>query len=78
MLETLDWDRYDMKEPVMKTPMKKEAVMKLVQGIYSVSFNPEFLFRRLVSIRDGDDIKYFLRTGAKVVGHLFDFRPKAC
>ncbi len=50
--------------------------MKLVQGIYGVAFSLEFLYRRLTSVRDVEDIKYFLRTGTKVVGHLLDFKPK--
>jgi len=62
-----------MKEPVMKIPMKDERVAKLVQGIYGVAFNPEFVWRRFGSIKDMDDIKYFVRAGAKVIGHLFDF-----
>jgi radical SAM superfamily enzyme YgiQ (UPF0313 family) len=72
-LKTLDWDRYDMKEPVMVTPMRDEQVMGLVQGIYSVAFDPEFLFRKALTVRDLDDLRYFWRAGVKVVGHLRDF-----
>ncbi len=75
LLRTLDWDYYDMENPVMKAPMSDEEILKLVQGIYGVAFNPEFIWRRFASVRDLDDIKYFFRAGAKVVGHLFDFRP---
>ncbi len=31
---------------------------------------------KLLSVKDTDDIEYFVRAGAKVIGHLFDFRPK--
>lgn len=75
-LKTTDWDRYDMKEPVMKTPMPDDQVMKFVQGIYSVAFNPEFVFRRITNIRDINDMKYYTRAGIKVLGHLFDFKPR--
>ena len=73
LLTTLDWSRYDMKEPIMKIDFPKEKLMGLVQGMYSVSFNPEFIWRKLISIRELDDIRYFLRAGSKVMGHLFDF-----
>ena len=73
LLKTLDWDRYDMKEPVMTTPMRDGQVMELVQGIYSVAFHPEFLFRKALAVRDWDDLRYFWRAGTKVVGHLVDF-----
>lgn len=72
-LETTDWDEYDMREPVMKVPMAEPELLKLVRDIYSTAFEPEFLVRRLLAIRGLDDIKYFLRAGVKVFGHLFDF-----
>ncbi len=75
-LITEDWDRYDMKEPVMGVPMTDAQLKKLVQGIYAVAFNPEFVVRRIFSIRSADDLKYFVRGIWKVVGHLLDFSPK--
>jgi radical SAM superfamily enzyme YgiQ (UPF0313 family) len=74
LLRTLDWERYDMKEPVMKSPIPDTQLMKLIQGVYSVAFNPEFIMRRLFSIRGVDDLKFFFRGGLRVIGHLFDFR----
>ncbi len=75
-LLTEDWDRYDMREPIMKTPMDQKTLMGYVSGLYSVSFNPEFLIRKLLSIRDLDDLKYFWKAGKKVLGHIFDFKNK--
>jgi radical SAM superfamily enzyme YgiQ (UPF0313 family) len=75
-LLTDDWERFDMREPVMKSPIDGDTLMKLVQGLYSVSFNPEFLLRKLISVKDIGDLKYFLRAGKKVFGHIFDFNNK--
>jgi radical SAM superfamily enzyme YgiQ (UPF0313 family) len=75
-LLTEDWSRFDMREPVMKTSLNSDNLMKLVQGLYSVSFNPEFLARKLLSIRDAGDLQYFMKAGKKVFGHIFDFRNK--
>ena len=72
-LKTLDWDDYDMKKPVMKSPMSDEKIMRLVRGMYRVSFNPEFIFRKILSLKDMDDFRYALRAVRKVTGHLFDF-----
>jgi anaerobic magnesium-protoporphyrin IX monomethyl ester cyclase len=72
-LKTMDWDRYDMREPIMKTPMTDAQVKELVQGIYNVVFSLEFLARRLLSVRGWDDMRYFWRAGKKVMGHLVDF-----
>jgi radical SAM superfamily enzyme YgiQ (UPF0313 family) len=75
-LNTNDWDMFDMRGPVMKSPIGGENLMKLVQGLYSVSFNPEFLARKLLSVRDLGDLMYFARAGKKVLGHIFDFKNK--
>lgn len=73
-LKTLNWDDYDMKQPVMQTPMPKEQIMELVQAMYKVSFAPEFVLRKIFSIKDFDDVKYSLRATRKVIGHIFDFK----
>jgi len=74
LLKTCDWERFDMKEPVMKTPVPEDKIMRLVQGMYKISFNPEFLFRKVFSYKDFDDLKYSLRAAKKVIGHIFDFK----
>ncbi|MDD5005797.1 MAG: radical SAM protein [Candidatus Omnitrophica bacterium] len=73
-LTSQDWDDYDMKNPVMKTAFDKNKMSELVYGIYSVAYNPEFILRRMMSIRDANDIKYFFRGFKKVIGHIFDFK----
>jgi radical SAM superfamily enzyme YgiQ (UPF0313 family) len=72
-LKTLNWDRYDMNEPILKTKMKDDELKRLVQEIYKVAFSPRFIIKRLVSIRSLDDIKFILRAVKKVLGHLADF-----
>lgn len=73
-LKTEDWDDYDMKQPVMKVDYPEAKVMELVQGMYKVSFLPEFILRKIFSIRDADDLKYALYAAKKVMAHVFDFR----
>lgn len=72
-LRTFDWDDFDMKKPVMKISFSDQKLMSLVRGIYRVAYHPEFLLRRLLSIRDRQDLEYFFRGFRKVVGHIFDF-----
>ncbi len=76
LLKNFIWSKYDMKKPVMKTSFSDEEIMGLVQNIYSIPLNPEFLFRRIFSIKDIYDVQYFMRASAKIIGHLFDFRTK--
>lgn len=73
-LLTDDWADFDMKNPVMKTPFPQEELMKLVQKMYSIAFDPVFLAHKVMSIRDWSDIQFFLRAGKKVLGHIKDFK----
>ncbi|MDD2751791.1 MAG: radical SAM protein [Candidatus Omnitrophica bacterium] len=75
-LTTLNWDDYDMKQPVIKTPIPPDKIMELVQQMYKVSFSPEFIMRKIFSLRDFDDLSYSLRALKKVFGHVFDFKRK--
>lgn len=73
-LKTKDWDRYDMREPIMKSPIPDEEIMELTRKIYTSFLTPKYLFRKLLSIRNWDDINYyFLRGGRYILGHLKDF-----
>ena len=73
-LKTLDWGKYDMRGPILKTKMKEDELMKLIQEIYKIAFDPRFIIKRLISIRSLDDVKFILRGGKKVLGHLRDFQ----
>ena len=77
-LKTKDWDQYDMSKPVMKTPMKDDEVKDLTQGLYKSFMTPAFISRKLFSIRNIDDLKFFYRAGKSVLGHLADFGRKKC
>lgn len=76
LLKTQDWDDYDMKRPVMSSEIPDQEMMRLVQGMYGASFHPEFIIRKILSVRDIDDLKYASRAARKVIGHLVDFRQR--
>lgn len=73
-LTTENWEDYDMRKAIMKTNVGEEKIKKWIQKLYNLSFTPRFLTHKILSIRDLDDIKYYLRAFKKVVcGHLKDF-----
>src|SRR2546425_8691642 len=74
-LKTEDWERYDMREPILKTPMKEEEVMEIVQGLYKVAFDPEFIMRKILSIRSVKDLRFIHRGFKNILGHINDFSP---
>ncbi len=72
-LRTEDWNRYDMREPIMKCPMRDEEIKSLIQDLYEVFFAPSYVVRRLLSIRNTNDFT-FIKRGVKAIhGHLTDF-----
>ncbi len=73
-LKTVEWTRYDMREPVMKTPVGDEKIKEAVQSLYKVAFHPEFVVRRILNVRSFEDIKFLGRAFLKVGGHLLDFK----
>jgi radical SAM superfamily enzyme YgiQ (UPF0313 family) len=72
-LKTVDWNDFDMKKPLMRLNFSEAKLMQLIQKMYRISFNPEFVLRKLFSMRDRDDLWYYLRAFKKVAGHIFDF-----
>ncbi|MBN2301880.1 MAG: B12-binding domain-containing radical SAM protein, partial [Lentisphaerae bacterium] len=72
-LKTEDWDRYDMREPIMKTEIPDDDVMALTRGIYKSFLTPRFITRKIATVRSWRDIVYLWRAARRVTGHLLDF-----
>lgn len=73
LLSTQDWDDYDMRQTVMKTPMSEKDIKQSTQELYKIFFTPRYILRRLLSIRSLSDVKFISRGVRKVFGHLKDF-----
>lgn len=71
-LKTLDWNRYDMREPVMRTPMLDYQIIEMIERTYRIAFDPEFVIRKIIGIRGFGDIKFILRAAKKVLSHIRD------
>lgn len=69
-----EWERFDMREKVMRSPLTEEEIKGLTSSLYRLAFGPRFIFRQISQIRDIDDVKYLWRGFKAVVGkHLKDF-----
>ncbi len=75
-LLTENWEDYDMKQSVWKSPITNEDVLSFTQGLYKAALSPQFIMRKLFSIRNIDDMKFLFRAGSKVFSHLTDFRKR--
>lgn len=76
LLLTEQYSRYDQREPVMKSPLTEADIKELVQGLYKSFMSPQFIWRKITSIRSFDDVKFLWMAGWKVLGHLTDFSKK--
>jgi len=76
-LRTKDWDRYDMREPILKTEMTDEEILALVRSLYKSIFSFVFFFRKLKQGFSSPDIlSYYFRLAKKLLSKLRDFAEK--
>lgn len=71
------YERYDMTEPVFRTPdMTPEEVLGICDSIYGSFVTPGYILRRLSEVRSLGDIIYLLKGFKAVLGHRKDFSRK--
>lgn len=73
-LKTENWERYDMKEPVMRAKINAGEIRNLTREIYTSFLTPGFIIRKIVSVRSLEDLKFMFRAAFKLVGHWLDFK----
>ena len=74
-LNTLDWDEYDMRRAITKTPKVTEAEIKCaIREVYRGFLQPGALWHRLTSTRTLFDLGFYYRGVRSLFGHLLDFR----
>ncbi len=75
LLKTTDWNRYDMREPIMKTKTGESDLMAAVRGLYSRSiWTPRFIINTLSQLRTVDGVKYVGFQALKYFGKLLEFK----
>lgn len=73
-LKTLDWNQYDMSEPILKTGMSNKEIKGLVRSFYKSAFSLQFVWRKLKEgFSDKDLFLYYTRFGFKFFSKLRDF-----
>ncbi|MFC1721662.1 B12-binding domain-containing radical SAM protein [Patescibacteria group bacterium] len=74
-LITEDWDRYDMRESVMKSEVSNESILKFTHDMYSaVATNPKFLYHQITSMKDFYDFLYLAKVARQMMfGKFRDF-----
>ncbi len=74
-LLTKNWDDYDMRRAVIRTPRATEEALKnAIREVYRGFLQPQALFRRLLSTRTLFDVSFYYRGLRSLIGHLVDFK----
>jgi anaerobic magnesium-protoporphyrin IX monomethyl ester cyclase len=76
LLLTRNYDDYDQRQMVMKSSLSSEEAKKLVQSLYKSFMSPQFIWRKITSIRNYDDIKFLWMAGWKWLGKMMDYSRK--
>lgn len=72
-LLSTDWNDYDMRQAIMNCPMNTLELNVLVQSLFKGVLTPNFLVKKISSIRSIDDIKHLGSYAYKFVKKLSDF-----
>jgi len=72
----IDYDRFDQREQIMKSSLSDAEIKKMIRQFYRSFFTPRFFWNKIRSVRSLSDIKFYLKAGVKVLGHLGDFSYK--
>lgn len=74
-LVTKDWDEYDMRRAITKTPFVSEAEIKeAIRQVYRGFLQPGALWHRMTSTRTLFDFSFYYRGLRSLIGHLLDFK----
>ena len=77
LIDSSDYEKMDMSQPVLKTPdMLPQDITGICRKIYRSFLSPAYLFRQTLKIRNFDDVRFYLRGLKPVFGHLSDFKRK--
>ncbi len=68
------YERYDMREPVLKTENSDaREIADICEKIYTIFLTPSYIFQRIKNIRSWNDFRFNLKGVKAVFGHLKDF-----
>ncbi len=73
LLLTTNWNDYDMRQPIIKSPIPPQTQIELIQNLFKGVITPKFIIKKIISIRNFDDIKHLTNYAFKYIKKLKDF-----
>ncbi|MFA6602448.1 MAG: radical SAM protein [Candidatus Shapirobacteria bacterium] len=72
-LLTQNWEDYDMRQPIISSPISHTQQEALIQSLFKGILTPKFLIKKVLSIRNLGDIQFLMRYALKYLKKLKDF-----
>jgi radical SAM superfamily enzyme YgiQ (UPF0313 family) len=72
-LLTKNWDDYNQRKTVIKSPLNQQEIKKLIQQLYQAVLTPKFIIRKILAIRSLADVSFLFKATLKFFSHLLDF-----
>jgi radical SAM superfamily enzyme YgiQ (UPF0313 family) len=72
-LITENWEDYDMRQPIIFSPISHTQQEELIQNLFKGILTPKFLLNKVLSIRNFSDIQFLMRYALKYLRKLKDF-----
>jgi radical SAM superfamily enzyme YgiQ (UPF0313 family) len=74
-LKTLDWNSYDMRQPILKTSLSDQKLKDYVRKFYSLIFTPSWMLWKLKEgITNWETFKYYSRFAKRFISKQIDFK----
>ncbi len=70
------WSHYDMREKVMFSELTESQIKEFTRELYKLFFSLKYITRKLLEIRDINDLKFIKRGIKQIFKHLSDFGGK--
>lgn len=74
LLLTNDWNKFDMRQPIIKTSFTQKQLNQYIQQFFQSIFTPKFIFNKITSIKSINDVKFLVFYGFKYLKKLKDFK----
>lgn len=75
LVEDGDWEKFNMKNLIVKTELTEQETKDYVSKFYHLSFSPKFILHKFLSIRCKEDFFYLFKAAKSILfKHLKDFK----
>jgi len=73
-LKTQNWNKYDMSQPILKSPLSNKEIHQLTQSLYTAAFTPKFILKTLKDLaKTPTQLPYYLKSTLQYLARLLDF-----